>query len=91
MAVVLDAGARLVTFFVDGILCDGGGQSLTGWWWTTFGMGRITGGQNVTISSGIQAAAVSEGLIYSRTLYTSELVAYYRATTAKKNYDRIRS
>ena len=83
IAVVLDAGAELVTFFVDGILCDGGGQSLTGWWWTTIGMGRITGGQNVTMGNGIRVAGVGEGLLYSRTLYTSELVAYYRATTAK--------
>lgn len=31
LGVVVDAGAGLVTWFVDGLLCDGGGAVATGW------------------------------------------------------------
>ena len=34
VAVVVDADPQLVTWFVDGLLCDGGGTAPTGWAWT---------------------------------------------------------
>ena len=81
VAVVLDAGAELVSFFVDGLLCDGGGLQFTGWFWTATGMGRVMGDDgSVALGSGLAAAGVLEGMLYQRTLLTSELVAYYRTT-----------
>lgn len=40
VAVVVDAGPQLVTFSVDGIVCDGGGSSPFGWFWLAAQMGQ---------------------------------------------------
>ena len=43
VAVVVDAGPQLVTFFVDGIVCDGGGIAAAGFQWTAPGMDQLLG------------------------------------------------
>lgn len=41
IAVVVDAGVQLVSFVVDGLLCDGGGASSTGFAWTNPQLGQV--------------------------------------------------
>jgi hypothetical protein len=43
VAVVVDSGPQLITFFVDGIVCDGGGAAPAGWFWASPDMGNLLG------------------------------------------------
>ena len=71
---MLDAGAQLVRWFVDGLVCDGGGLVSAGWQWTAAGMGRLRGGTTLELADRFGF----EGQLYMRSLYASELVGLYR-------------
>ena len=80
IGVVVDCAPQLVTFFVDGLVCDGGGISKFGWFWTTPGMGRLLGDSSIDIAPDFTGGTLVEGGIYFRALFASELVGAYRAT-----------
>ena len=75
MAVVVDAGAQLVRWFVDGLMCDGGGLASAGWQWTAPDMGQLQGGETLDLTSDCFQFG---GQLYMRALYASELVGLHR-------------
>ncbi len=77
-AVIMDARAGIITFVVDGVLCDGGEARTYGW-------GRIPPGlQDVSGTGALSIAPSLEGevrlvRIYRRYLRTAEAVSNFRA------------
>ena len=74
---VADVGPRLVSFMVDGVLCDGGGVWKRGWaWLPPLREPRSTGTLRVA------SERVLQGGVFTRSLSTSELVAQWRWSPA---------
>jgi hypothetical protein len=77
-AVIVDGAAKIVSFVVDGKLCDGGEERPFGW-------GRISPFfRDINTSAGLRIAPDLHGTlktlrIYSRYLRTSEAVGNYQA------------
>jgi len=71
LAVVVDGGPGIVTFIVDGTMCD------DSWKWVSSGMGIIPQ-QQVTIGRKDAASIVSSAAVYGEALSTSDVVALYR-------------
>jgi len=78
VAAIVDAGPRVITFIVDGRLCDGGD-------WRQFGWGRFSpdlrdanGSPTLRIGPGL-AGTVQSLRIYGRALRASEAIANFRA------------
>jgi hypothetical protein len=77
-AVIVDGGPKIVTFVVDGILCDGGTIRTKGWYRFSPEMGSTNGLTEVAIDHGLTSTL--HGLrIYDRYLRTSEAVGNFRA------------
>ena len=84
VGVVADAGPRLVSLMVDGVLCDGGGVWRRGWAWLPpkLGAPRSSGTLHVV------SPRVLEGGAFGRALLTSELVAQWRLGRALQERKR---
>jgi hypothetical protein len=77
-AIIVDGGPRIVTFVVDGILCDGGSGRQFGWTRFDPAYADVSGDGPLRLNpagdSGLKSLRV-----YDRALRTSEAVANYRA------------
>ena len=87
LAIVLDAGPRLVMFLVDGVLCDGGVAQTRGWAWVEKLSGDLNQrpgakGAELLVGNGY-GGDVLGGRIYSRALRNSEVIGNFRAGPAK--------
>lgn len=71
---IVDAGPRVISFVVDGQLCDGGKQRQYGWHRYPDPIDNITGTGTVSVD-----ATVQHFRLYNRYLRTSEAVAHYHA------------
>jgi hypothetical protein len=81
IVVIVDGGPKIVTFVVDGGLCDGGDHRQFGWGRFHPEMGDVTGAGRLQIAPGPEdARGVRIGLLrlYNRPLLTSEAVANHR-------------
>ena len=77
VGVVANGGLNVVTFMVDGGLCDGGGRQPFGWSW--FGpLGSLAGSNTMTVATAY-GGELRSGHFYSNALTTSQLVGNYRA------------
>eukprot|EP00941_MAST-03F_sp_MAST-3F-sp1_P001324 g1324.t1 len=80
VAVVIDGAPMIVTWFVDGKLCDGGavkpqmGAFWKGWEWLKPSFGLVKG-RNVRVSDKL----VKSCIVYDTALFNSELVGNFRA------------
>ena len=76
VVITVDGGPKIITFVVDGILCDGGDERQFGW-------GRFN--PNLRTPNGDAMLRIAPGVtslrIYSRALRTSEAVAHFHAGT----------
>lgn len=74
IAIIVDGGPKIITFVVDGVLCDGGDQRQFGW-------GRFS--PNLRTPNGAKTLAVAPPVqqvrLYGRALSTGEAVGNYRA------------
>ncbi len=83
MVVNVDGGPRIITFVVDGILCDGGDARQFGWGRFSPNLYNVTGGDSLRIAPGMNGRL--EWLrVYGRYLRTSECVGNYRAWTKQR-------
>ncbi len=73
-AVVVDGGPKVISFVVDGVLCDGGDERQFGWGRFAPHLRDVTGGPALRIGPGVEALR-----IYTRALRTSEVVGNRRA------------
>jgi uncharacterized membrane protein len=82
-AVVVDAPARLITFSVDGVVCDGGFEFSWGFTWVPDSMNDL--GKNPHSSSFVLAqnysGKVLGGGYWTRALMHTEIVGTWRAGT----------
>jgi len=77
LAAIVDGGPKIMSFVVDGALCDGGDERQFGWGCFAPHLRDVTGGPELRIGPAV------EGLrIYTRALRTSEVVGNWRAGRA---------
>jgi len=78
VAVIVDGGPKIISFVVDGRLCDGGESRLYGWGRFSPALLNVRGGESLRIAPGLKGRI--EGLhVYDRYLLTSEAVGNFRA------------
>ncbi len=74
VVIVLDGGPKIITFVVDGHLCDGGDVRQFGWGRFSPHLRHANGSPRLLVDGAVQALR-----IYGRALRTSEAVAHFRA------------
>ncbi len=74
LVAIVDAGPQIVSFVVDGQLCDGGSERRSGWTRYAQPIADVTGNGKVQV-----ATVVHKVRLYSRYLRTSEAIANYHA------------
>lgn len=74
----VDAGPKIVTFIVDGKLCDGGQTRQFGWGRFKIDLERVTSSKALRIVPGF-AGRLHRLRLYDRYLRTSEAIGNYRA------------
>jgi hypothetical protein len=82
LTAIVDGGPNIISFIVDGKLCDGGEQRIRGWGRFDPKVGDINGSDTLRLAPSFDGEIL--GLrIYDRYLRTSEAVANYRAGVEK--------
>jgi hypothetical protein len=74
VVITVDGGPKIVTFVVNGVLCDGGDERQFGWGRYSSTLRTPTGAPEARIGAGIRSLRV-----YTRALRTSEAVGNFRA------------
>ena len=74
VVVTVDGGPKIITFIVDGVLCDGGDERQFGWGRFCPLLQGANGGKELQCGQGVYRLR-----IYPRALRTSEAVGNYRA------------
>jgi hypothetical protein len=75
---IVDGGPKIISFVVDGVMCDGGDQRQYGWGRFDPALGDVNGSANIRIGSNA-GDRVHILRIYDRYLRTSEAVGNYHA------------
>jgi hypothetical protein len=78
IAVIVDGGPKLITFLVDGRLCDGGAVRQFGWGRFSSDMREVNGLEEAYLPASLQGELLSLR-IYDTYLRTSQAVGNYRA------------
>ena len=78
LAVIVDGGPKIITFFVDGRLCDGGDDRQFGWGRFSPHFRGAQGAEQLRIAPDLQGK-LRRLRLYDRALRTSEVVSNYRA------------
>jgi hypothetical protein len=78
VVVIVDAGPRILSFVVDGVLCDGGAHRPYGWtrWQGT--LGDVSGTGKLRLAPALRGE-LYRLRVYDRFLRTSEAVAHFQA------------
>ncbi|MBM4093413.1 MAG: hypothetical protein FJ276_28985 [Planctomycetes bacterium] len=74
VAIIVDGGPKIITFVVDGMLCDGGDQRQFGWGRFSPTLRTPRGADTLRIASCVQSLR-----LYNRALRTSDAVGNFRA------------
>jgi len=78
VAVIVDAGPKIISFIVDGVLCDGGEARQYGWDRYSQASGSVNGSGKLRIAPRFRGQLVRLR-IYERYLRTSEAIANFHA------------
>jgi len=78
---VVDAGPKIITVLVDGLVCDGGPYRQYGWGRFSPQLGDINGGETLKIAPSLRGELVGLRL-YDRCLRHSEVIANYKSYDA---------
>lgn len=78
VAIIVDGGPKVISFVVDGMLCDGGEVSTYGWGRFTPKLGDVTGSSKLRIAPNLNGS-LSQLRLYNRYLRTSEAVGNFHA------------
>jgi hypothetical protein len=76
VVITVDGGPKIITFVVNGLLCDGGDDRQFGWGRFSPNLRTPTGATTLKIGSALQSLR-----IYNRALRTSEAIGNFRAGT----------
>jgi hypothetical protein len=82
VAINVDGGPSIITFVVNGMLCDGGKQRQFGWGRFSPNLMNVNGSEQACIAPGGQIK-LADLRIYNRCLLTSEAVGNYRAAAGR--------
>lgn len=74
VVVIVDGGPKVISFVVDGVLCDGGAYRQFGWGRFSPHFYDVNGAGQIKIGSGVQSVR-----IYNRYLRTSEAIGNFKA------------
>jgi hypothetical protein len=74
VVMTVDGGPGIITFVVDGVLCDGGEERQYGWGRIPWNLGNVNGSGQAVLSPEVMNLRV-----YNRSLRTSEAVANFLA------------
>jgi hypothetical protein len=74
VVITIDGGPKIITFVVNGVLCDGGDERQFGWGRFSPTLRTLNGAGTARIGNSVRALR-----IYSRALRTSEAVGNFRA------------
>jgi hypothetical protein len=75
IAVIVDGGPKVISFVVNGLLCDGGEERQSGWGRFSPNLRSANGAETLRVASGV----VKNLRVYNRYLKTSEAIAAHRA------------
>jgi hypothetical protein len=78
VVVIVDGGPKVITFVIDGVLCDGGDDRQFGWGRYNPNLRSVRGAPTLALGPSM-AGALYSLRIYDRPLLTSEAVGNYRA------------
>jgi hypothetical protein len=78
VAVTVDGGPRIITFVVDGALCDGGQHRQFGWGRFSPHLRGVSGAGTLRIAPSLDGE-LERVRVYGRALRTSEAIGNYRA------------
>lgn len=78
VAIIVDGGPNVISFLVDGILCDGGAASTYGWGRFSPELGDVSGSGKLRVAPTLNGR-LERLRVYDRYLRTSEAVANYHA------------
>ena len=78
VAIIVDGGPKIITFIVDGVLCDGGDQRQFGWGRFSPHLRAPNGAPTLKIGKTVHSLR-----IYNRALRTSEAVGNFRAGSSR--------
>ena len=76
--IVVDGGPRIISFVVDGVLCDGGGVRPFGWGRFSPYLNNVNSGAPLRVGSAL-GGEVTSLRIYDRYLLTAEAIANFEA------------
>ena len=74
VVITVDGGPKIITFIVDGVLCDGGNDRQFGWGRFSPHLRTPLGAEKIKIAPAVQSLR-----IYDRALRTSEAIGNYRS------------
>lgn len=74
VVVTVDGGPKIITYVVDGVLCDGGDERQFGWGRYSPNMRTPNGSEELRIGGGVDSLR-----LYRRALRTSEAIGNFRA------------
>jgi hypothetical protein len=78
VAIIVDGGPNVISFVVDGILCDGGTASIYGWGRFSPQLAEVTGSAKLRAAPSL-LGELKRLRIYDRYLRTSEAIANFHA------------
>ncbi len=78
LVVIVDGGPKIITFVVNGVLCDGGDFRQFGWGRFTPHLRHVNGAATLRIGPKL-SGEIGQLRLYDRALRTSEAIANYRA------------
>jgi hypothetical protein len=78
IVIIVDGGPKIVTFLVDGILCDGGDERQFGWGRFDNTLSDINGNSTIAVCSSL-SGEMKLFRLYDRYLRTSEAVANFKS------------
>jgi len=80
VAIIVDGGPKVISYVVDGQLCDGGTHSIYGWGRFSPRLDDVTGMRKLRVTPSLHGS-LKRLRIYARYLRTSEAVANFHAGT----------
>jgi hypothetical protein len=78
VSIIVDGGPKLISFVIDGILCDGSGQRQFGWGRYSPHLRHANGSKTLSIGPSLKGR-ISSLRIYDRYLRIAEAIANYQA------------
>lgn len=78
LVAIADSGPKVLSFVVDGLLCDGGDADIAGWTRFPPELGDVSGSRSLRLAQGLRGE-LRRLRVYDRYLRTSEAVSHFHA------------